>query len=41
MEAIYFSIFWLGGALLHTWYDLKGKFYLKEFKQKSAGWTDV
>ena len=23
MEAILFFVFWLGGALLHTFYDLK------------------
>lgn len=25
MEGILFIVLWFGAALLHTWYDLKGK----------------
>lgn len=36
MEAIYFLTFWVGGALLHTLYELKVKPYL-EGTRPSAG----
>lgn len=38
MEAIYFVIFWIGGALLHTLYDLKVKPNLRSNKQDSKDW---
>ena len=38
MEGIYFLIFWIGGALLHTLYDLKLKPYLKMFNDEAKDW---
>jgi hypothetical protein len=38
MEGIYFLILWLGGALLHTLYDLKLKSYLKTFSDEAKNW---
>lgn len=38
MEALYFLILWLGGALLHTLYDLKLKPYFKVSRGHESNW---
>lgn len=38
MEGIFFLTLWLGGALLHTLYDLKIKPYLKTFSDDANNW---
>ena len=38
MEGIYFLIFWIGSALLHTLYDLKVKPYLDTFWRDTGNW---
>lgn len=35
MEGVYFLVLWIGGALLHTLYDLKLKPYLKTFNDEA------
>lgn len=38
MEGLYFILFWVGGALLHTLYDLKVKPHFLENDKKSDEW---
>ena len=38
MEALYFLILWLGGAVLHTVYELKLKPYLKISRRQESNW---
>ena len=38
MEGVYFLVLWIGGALLHTLYDLKLKPYLKTFRNEAKDW---
>ncbi len=41
MEGIYFLIFWIGSALLHTLYELKVKPHIDSFndkKENSDNW---
>lgn len=41
MDGIYFVIFWVGSALLHTLYDLKVKPYLSEGQKNRDEWPYV
>jgi len=34
MEGVYFLVLWIGGALMHTLYELKVKPYLEAFRRK-------
>jgi len=38
MEGIYFLIFWIGSAVLHTLYDLKVKPYVDTFWKNAGNW---
>jgi len=39
MDGIVFLAFWIGGAALHTLYDLKVKPRLKERQERADTWT--
>lgn len=41
MEGIYFLIFWIGSALLHTLYDIKVKPYLDNYRENADNWPYV
>jgi hypothetical protein len=41
MEAIIFLTFWLGGATVHTVWDLKLKPYLEMHKKQTNDWPYV
>lgn len=37
MEAVYFLIFWLGSAAVHTWFELREQDSLNESQRKTEG----
>ena len=39
MDGILFMVFWIGGAALHTLYDLKVKPRLKKHEERADTWT--
>ena len=41
MDGIYFFILWVGGALLHTLYELKVKPYLAAHSRDTEKWPYV